>query len=370
MLPLSSLPPAAQAKILNGPALTPPLGIESNFDHPPNNDLAIHIPFAIFVALVTVAVFGRIYIRFFHLKQPFIGDCAFVHQWDVRLKDLPPFLHFTFISSILYSFVVAPVKVAILLEWLRIFSPAGIRNLVYWTSHFLIWAIVIFYMSTVVVLNVACTPYEYTWNRLIAGSCKRANTKDADLAVSVFNVISDVMILLIPQHAIWKLQLAPKKKLGISFIFAIGLFGCAAAIARLVETVKHATSDDFTYTFSSVMLCSGVEMCCAFLVICVPSFPKAFQAVNISKWKQSLSFWTSGNSQRQLRSSSKKSGEDGSWPRYQSSRFPKKRPSGSTDSSDEHQLYPVPKPPYNESSELSLHAYDLEYGVPHSANLE
>ncbi|KAF4627989.1 hypothetical protein G7Y89_g10161 [Cudoniella acicularis] len=395
MLMPFSLPPAKQAAILNGPALAPPPGVVPNLEHPPNNDLAIHIPFAVFLALVTIAVFGRMYIRFIHLKQPFIGDYlvllgyafflteyalvyrmtivpgSFVHQWNVRMRDLTEYLHIIFISSVIYNFTILPVKVAVLLEWLRIFSPTGTRNLVFWASHFLIWANVIFYMSTVIALNVSCTPYEFIWNKLIPGNCKAVDYKLTDLSVSVFNFTSDVLILLIPQHAIWKLQMLSRKKIGVSLVFAIGLFACGAALARLVETVKHQESMDFTYTFTSVQLCSGVEMTCAFLVICVPSFPKAFQAMKESKLK---SFWTSRSSQKHLRSTSGKNSGEGSWPRSHSQKFSKLRPTNGQDSSiDGHQLSSISKLKHNESAEQSLHPYDIgqaERGIVQTTDFE
>jgi len=96
-----------------------------------------------------------------------------------------------------------------------------------------------------------------SWNKLIAGSCAHVNTTDTNLSASVFNFISDVLVLLIPQHVIWKLHMDKRKKIGVSVIFMIGLLCYAAALARLVETIRHATNSDFVYTFSSVSLSSA-----------------------------------------------------------------------------------------------------------------
>jgi hypothetical protein len=201
------------------------------------------------------------------------------------------------------------IKIAILLEWLRLFCPAGNHNWAFWATHFLLWTNIIFYVSEIVALNIACTPYQYTWNRLIPGNCHRVNTKNTDLAASVFNFISDVLILLIPQRTIWSLRMGLKRRLSVSIVFAVGIFGCGCGLARLVETVRHAASNDLTYTFSPVQLWSGAELTCGFLVICVPSLPKAFQAMEFAKVKSTLSFWSRKSSQRHLRSSSK--GESG-----------------------------------------------------------
>ncbi|RYP29951.1 hypothetical protein DL767_006484 [Monosporascus sp. MG133] len=358
---IASLPPEQQEQILNSPSLPAPDGVVPNFDDPPNNNVVAHVLFPIWLALITVALVGRLYTRHFYMKRLSIGDYLlmfayavlladfglcyrmtafpgiFVHQWDVRLGDFINFLKFVFISSQVYIFAIVPIKVAILLEWLRIFVPRGTRNLVFWTSHILIWTNVIFYLSIVVALNVACTPYEYNWNILLQGSCERVDTKDTNLSASVFNFLSDVLILLIPQRTIWKLQMTTNRKIGISIIFAIGLLGCGAALARLVETVLHATSPDFTYTFSAVMLCSGAELTCGFLIICIPCFPQAFGAIEFSKLTKKLSFRTSLEKLRP----SKQSSTENSWSHQ--GRFATSKPVSKHTDIDEHVLLPVSK---------------------------
>jgi hypothetical protein len=271
------------------------------------------------------------------------------------------------VTSTIYMVTILPIKIAILLEWVRIFAPKGSHNMVFWTSHILIWANVCFYLAIIIALNSACSPYEYNWDKLISGICDRVDTTKTNLSASVFNLISDLMILLIPQRTIWKLQMAKRRKYGVSVIFAVGLLGCGAALARLVETVYHATSVDFTYTFSAVQLCSGAELTCGFLVICIPSFPKAFRAVDIGKVKQTLSFWTWGSSQRALRSNSKRNTE-GTPAHSRSSPFSKLKPTKNSDVEIEsHQLHPVPKLNHKVSKQQSVDSYDnlgnVEQGI-------
>jgi len=214
----------------------------------------------------------------------------------------------------------------------------------------------------------------YIWNKLIAGSCARVNTTDTNLSASVFKFISDVLVLLIPQHVIWKLHMDKRKKIGVSVIFMIGLLGCAAALARLVETVRHATNPDFVYTFSAVSLCSAAELTCGFLVVCVPSFPKAFQAFDMTKLKGTLSFWSWTSSQNPLRLTSKKrSGANSSG--SQSIPFSKlKAPSEHSASSDTHHLYPMPKAVHKSSASNSVDQYEnlgrIEGGIVRTTHIE
>lgn len=235
---------------------------------------------------------------------------VFVHQWNVHLGDFIIFLRDVFITTQLYIGSILLIKVAILLEWVRIFSPTGHRRFVYWASHIMIWANVIFYVSIFVAINAACTPYALNWNVLLSGSCARVNTHYTNLATSIFNLISDIMILLIPQRSIWNLRLTFKKKLGVSVVFAIGALACISALIRLVETVRHALSDDFVYTFAGIMMCCAAELTCGFLVLSIPNFPKAFSAINFTKIFSKLSY----NSSSGKTASPSQSGEASSWP--------------------------------------------------------
>ncbi|KAI0184707.1 hypothetical protein EV127DRAFT_443511 [Xylaria flabelliformis] len=345
MSDFNSLPPAQQQAILNGPALMAPDGQMSQLENPPNDNVLGHAIIIIVVVLATIAFFCRIYARFVLFRQfKFVGDWllilsyaflvvdfvfsffmlevpgAFVHQWNVKLVDFINFLRNVFITSQLYIGVILPIKAAILFEWIRIFVAPGSRGFVFWASHGMIFAVCGFYIALLVAFNVACTPVEANWNVLIDGDCTRVNTKYTNLSVSVFNFISDVIILLIPQRVIWKLNMSTKKKIGISFIFAIGIFACAASLIRLVETIRHAESPDFTYTFSGIMLVSASEIALGYLVICVPYFPKAFSSVDLTALKSKLSF-SSGS---RLLSSQKRS-HDASWPRSEYSKMEQKR---------------------------------------------
>ena len=201
------------------------------------------------------------------------------------------------------------VKVAILLEWLRIFVPKGTRNLVFWACWALISSVTIFYLSLFVVVNISCTPYALHWNKLLRGSCDHVNSADANFAISIFNIISDVLILAVPQRTIWALQMPTRKKIGVSVIFAFGILACVAASARVAVSLMRAQSHDYTYTMSSVILCSTSELTCGYLVLCVPSLPKAFSSVDFAKLKRSLVPWSS---RERLRVSDEN--EDVHWP--------------------------------------------------------
>ncbi|KAI1389024.1 uncharacterized protein F4822DRAFT_404731 [Hypoxylon trugodes] len=323
MSKFSSLSPAQQEAVLNGAALNPPKGYTSNFDDPPNREAATNAFFFLCLALATLAVFGRLYCRWILLKQYslpdflfiagyalLIADIAlvyrmapvpvmFVHLWNIRQRDFIIYLRSVFITSEVYLFNITFIKVAILLDWIHIFMPRGTRNFLFWAASIAIFVNVGFYIGIIVANQVACTPYEYAWNKLIDGNCGRANTLDATVAAGAFNIVSDVVILLIPQRVVWKLHMPRQKKFGISIVFALGLLAVTTAILRFVSSLKHAKSPDFTYDFSEILITGCAELTCGILVGCVPSLPKVFASANMNGIKHKLSksrLWSSFSS--------------------------------------------------------------------------
>ena len=87
--------------------------------------------------------------------------------------------------------------------------------------HVLIWIIFLFYLVVTFFQIFMCSPRERIWNKLITeGHCF-----DEDVAfrtIGMFNVISDLAILIVPMVPIWKLKLPLKRKILIIAIFATG----------------------------------------------------------------------------------------------------------------------------------------------------
>ncbi|RYP20780.1 hypothetical protein DL765_002613 [Monosporascus sp. GIB2] len=63
------------------------------------------------------------------------------------------------------------VKLAIVLEWLPIFNPRGVKDIFYWISHVIVAINLIFYPVAAFMLNPACRPFEKFWNPFVPGTC-------------------------------------------------------------------------------------------------------------------------------------------------------------------------------------------------------
>ncbi|KAF2802362.1 uncharacterized protein BDZ99DRAFT_503839 [Mytilinidion resinicola] len=232
-----------------------------------------------------------------------ISPGIFMHQWDVRYIDFVHILYNMAVGSVLYGSVISLTKTAILLDWLHIFVPQRTRNALAWTIYVLITINCLYYTAGILADIFECMPRKKIWDKTTPGTC--INTNAGFVVAAVLNLANDLIILALPQKVIWGLHLTPSKKVGISGMFAIGIFACVCAVARLVYSIKLMHSEDVAYSVSPVGVWSIGEMTSAFLIVGVPSLPRIFKV----PWVQSVFTWIqslTGGSSKGTRESSRK----------------------------------------------------------------
>ncbi|GAB1315321.1 hypothetical protein MFIFM68171_05531 [Madurella fahalii] len=312
-----NLPPAVQEQIFNGPARAPPPGVVPNFDNPPNRTSEAIAVIVLCLFLSTTAVLGRIYSKVFILKKvrledylgllafatyivlawvylDFLRICgSFVHQYNVRFRDIVEIAKLlSFGLTISYAGALLFAKTAILLEWIHIFAPDRTRPFFYWSSYIMIMANLLLYTGSIIASAITCIPHESIYYPWVAGRC--IDRKALGVVTAFFNVVLDLLILILPQPIIWSMKMHRERRLGISAIFGMGLLATACAAGRVAATfaLEYAPGDS-TYTISPVLLWSFPEVTCVLLVFCMPALPKTFSEHGLPyKMARSVGSWT------------------------------------------------------------------------------
>lgn len=125
------------------------------------------------------------------------------------------------VAKAIYIVCILLLKLSILFQFLRVFVPRRLGNLVmFWGTTGLIAANVIFYIIEFFLAIIQCKPRVRGWNRSVPGTCIGSSNI---VYTAAFNVISDFLILLLPLHRIWRLQMPTRRKIGISLTFATGI---------------------------------------------------------------------------------------------------------------------------------------------------
>ncbi|KAI0509382.1 hypothetical protein F5B22DRAFT_649011 [Xylaria bambusicola] len=303
-------------ELLEGAALDPPPGLTSDFMNPGGSHSLGYGTIITGAVLSTLAVLLRLSSRYtlrkFHLEDAFlvialglfvayiqtIYDTSIfpgvqVHQWNIQLKTLKHWLYETHLASIYYGLSILFLKLAILMDWLRIFLLPGQRNAIFWSIHVLIWSNVVYYVSGTFLEIFRCTPRQKIWDPLFVGGVCPIDIDANNFVSAVINLVSDLAILAVPQFVVWKLNMTRAKKVGVSFIFGIGIFAIAAGIARLVDLLKILESSDAFYYITEVGLWGIGEMTAGFLIIGTPAVPRVVKSLPFSDSVVSLlQSWT------------------------------------------------------------------------------
>ncbi|CAF9908703.1 MAG: hypothetical protein ALECFALPRED_004904 [Alectoria fallacina] len=293
--PLAGLTPAELAQT---PALMPPAGVVPNFINPPGTLEAVtNATMAICFTFTTIFVLVRLLTKYC-VDRAFLWEdwCCLVawmgilafgsvildaqsqgagrHQWDVNAINAVKVARTSNVGSIIYGPIIAIAKLAILLQYKRLFV-AHKHNFVFYGVHVLIWTNLVFYIIETFLEIFACTPREKIWNPLTPGHC--IGIENNYIAVGAWNVLSDFSILILPMVAIWNLQMANTRKIGVAAVFATGLFACVASVVRLAYTVDLLYTSDGTYSIIKVGLWNVGELTTIILCACFPIMPKFLQ---------------------------------------------------------------------------------------------
>ncbi|CAL8580356.1 hypothetical protein XPA_006085 [Xanthoria parietina] len=197
------------------------------------------------------------------------------HQWNITLEQFHRVVFWAWVNEILYSPVISIIKAVILLQYIRLFAPnRSVDPLLFFASWTLIALIILWNFACFWVSIFACSPVEKFWNTLITdGKC--LNFSLNILLTCLFNIITDVLILILPSRAVWRLRIPLKKKFAIVSLFGIGLIACIAnAMVILYVSRQDGSTADISYNVAWMGLWAYAEIGLGIIVICTLSLPK------------------------------------------------------------------------------------------------
>lgn len=119
-------------------------------------------------------------------------------------------------SQFAWSMSVALVKLGILLFYLRIFTMKRDRV----ATFIMMGVAVCWILSALLGAFFQCRPFSFTWNQNQEGNC---NARVSFwVAIGISHIVTDVLILLLPVHMVWKLQVPLNTKIGLYILFGLG----------------------------------------------------------------------------------------------------------------------------------------------------
>lgn len=140
------------------------------------------------------------------------------------------------VLNILYGPVEFFSKLSVLLLYLRVF---GVRKSTRLLTYIAIAINFVQCLISIIGYAITCVPKPgVSWE--IAGATHKCMVTGALIGVvtAAISIFNDFFIIAIPIPAVWALQLATKRKVGITAIFLTGLLVCVTSILNLVYRVQ------------------------------------------------------------------------------------------------------------------------------------
>jgi hypothetical protein len=158
-----------------------------------------------------------------------------------------------------------------------------------------------------------CQPIRAQWDLSLTATAKCISTRDVWLGGSIPNVVTDIVLLIMPLPYIWKLNAPVPQKIALAGMvspflphfhkpkpnftnthqiksntqppkFLLGCFVAIVSIIRLSVLLHlNLNSTNMTYKFSPVVIWSIVEINCGLICACLPSLRPAIRLLGLSR---------------------------------------------------------------------------------------
>ncbi|OTA62073.1 hypothetical protein K449DRAFT_434416 [Hypoxylon sp. EC38] len=127
--------------------------------------------------------------------------------------------------------------------------------------------IILWALAAILSAFLICQPFAFNWDKLIdGGTC--GNAMVSWIVTGVLNLISDLVILIMPMPYLLGLELALPKRLVLAATFGIGILTCVISIIR-ITTMTTIDFNDVTWTIPHTVLFSALEPCIAVTLACI-----------------------------------------------------------------------------------------------------
>ncbi|KAF1348155.1 hypothetical protein BDV97DRAFT_298975 [Delphinella strobiligena] len=140
------------------------------------------------------------------------------HMSDLSAENVQIILKLTIAYQIIYGTTLAAIKLSYMTFYCRVFRIRA--DFMRW-AYGLIAVIISWWIGNTLQALLICRPFVKSWIPTTPGQC--GNSILAYAMVAIFNIATDVAMLLLPMPYIGSLQMQKKKKYVLILMFGVGL---------------------------------------------------------------------------------------------------------------------------------------------------
>ncbi|KAG9252520.1 uncharacterized protein F5Z01DRAFT_682666 [Emericellopsis atlantica] len=249
-----------------------PTGHDVDFENPQSQNKYDH--FAITAVLGSLALFclcQRLYTKQFILTGLQIDDASVVMQsvqiWSISIGGLchhaweMPIQVFEKHMLLLHCrplFITCNglSKASLLMFYLQI-SPQKYFRIAIWVA---IGMVATYTIVIAGLLLFACRPIRAAWDPYLMADGDRLDTAALYIAIAIANIVSDVVLFIIPIPTLWGLKMPVAQKIGAAAMFGIGSITVATSIVRMVYLPLLLGATDIPWVAAPANVWSFVEV--------------------------------------------------------------------------------------------------------------
>ncbi|RMX90154.1 hypothetical protein D0869_00326 [Hortaea werneckii] len=207
--------------------------------------------------------------------RPWLGKHA---GTEVSIPHVVDFLRNLFVAQLLYTVCITLNKATILAFYWRLFSVRSRIPILAVTAVVVAWFVAIFFC-----VLFTCIPVTAQWDISITNA-KCISTRSIWIGGSIVNVVTDVVLLIMPLPYVWNLNAPMAQRLALGGMFCLGAFVSVVSIVRLsIMLGLDLNSSDATFNFSEVVIWSMVEINCGLICACLPSLRPAVRLLGLGR---------------------------------------------------------------------------------------
>ncbi|RYP85122.1 hypothetical protein DL770_005102 [Monosporascus sp. CRB-9-2] len=161
-----------------------------------------------------------------------------------------------------YVVALAATKASVLCFYLRVFATTNVVRASKWLLGFcVIWALA-FMLAPIFI----CRPVSAQWTGL--GKCSKPPPLIQSCIIT--NVVSDLVIMLLPMPSIWSLQARTADKIAFMVCFALGIACVACCLVRLIYMSAANPAEEFMAALPTMLFLTILEPNIALICVSIP----------------------------------------------------------------------------------------------------
>ncbi|KAH7414485.1 hypothetical protein DE146DRAFT_37055 [Phaeosphaeria sp. MPI-PUGE-AT-0046c] len=206
-----------------------------------------------------------------------------MHMWDLKPEWHTPYWKIGYTADLLFPAACSLTKISLCLTYLRLFPSRTDKIFCYVLSIF----VTLYTVACLFLSLFQCRPIKSYWDLSVKQEC--INMRATLVAIAALNSFSDFAVYLYPARPLWSLHLPVKQRLGLIFLFSVGLLVCVAGVLRMYYLEVFFDSYDTHWSGVPVWLTMVLEMNIGIICGCLsgvkPVLAKVFPVLFGSSYK-------------------------------------------------------------------------------------